>query len=196
MSKQLLNRLPGADPATLDRLHDRLVQAADADLDVAFRTLDTPLGELLVAATPAGLVRVAYAAEGHDAVLAALAARISPRLLRAPRRLDEVARQIEAYFAGRRRHFEVPLDLQLAHGFRREVLGQLRTIDYGTTASYASVAAATGRPAAVRAVGTACARNPLPIVIPCHRVIRSDGSPGSYLGGAEAKRTLLAMEAG
>jgi methylated-DNA-[protein]-cysteine S-methyltransferase len=195
MSKQLLNRLPGADPATLDRLHDRLVQAADADLDVAFRTLDTPLGELLVAATPAGLVRVAYAAEGHGAVLAALATRISPRLLRAPRRLDEVARQIEAYFAGRRRHFEVPLDLQLAHGFRREVLGQLRTIDYGTTASYASVAAATGRPAAVRAVGTACARNPLPIVIPCHRVIRSDGSPGSYLGGAEAKRTLLAMEA-
>ena|SRR4051794_29930970 len=184
------------EPGTLDRLHDRLVAAADADgsLDIAYRTLDTPLGALLLAATPAGLVRVAFANEGHDAVLAGLAARVSPRVLRAPRRLDDVARQLEDYFAHRRHTFDVVLDLQLARGFRREVLDRLRTIAYGTTASYAAVAAGTGSPRAVRAVGTACATNPLPIVIPCHRVVRSDGAIGAYLGGPEAKRTLLDLE--
>jgi methylated-DNA-[protein]-cysteine S-methyltransferase len=195
MSKDLLHALPDADPGTLDRLHARLVDAAGDDLDIAYRTVDTPLGSLLVAATAAGLVRVAYPAEGHEAVLAALAARVSPRVLRAPRRLDGVARQLDDYFAGQRRVFDLPLDLQLARGFRRDVLAQLRAIDYGATASYAAVAAATGRPAAVRAVGTACAKNPLPIVIPCHRVIRGDGSIGAYLGGPEAKRTLLTLEA-
>jgi methylated-DNA-[protein]-cysteine S-methyltransferase len=184
------------DAAVLDRLHDRLVAAADAagDLDVAYRTLDTPVGALLLAATPAGLLRVAFAGEGHDAVLAAVAARVSPRVLRAPRRLDTVAREIDEYFARRRRVFDVPLDLQLAHGFRREVLGRLPAIGYGTTASYAQLAAATGRPRAVRAVGTACALNPLPIVLPCHRVVRSDGAPGNYRGGPAAKRALLTLE--
>jgi methylated-DNA-[protein]-cysteine S-methyltransferase len=186
-----------SDNAALDRLHARLAAGAEAEgvLDIAYRTLDTPLGRLLLAATPAGLLRVAYPNEGHDTVLAELAARVSPRVLAAPRRLDDVARQLDAYFAHSLRRFDVSLDLRLARGFRREVLGELRRIDYGATASYAVVAAAAGRPRAVRAVGTACATNPLPIVIPCHRVVRSDGAIGAYLGGPEAKRRLLELEA-
>ncbi|HET8581722.1 MAG TPA: methylated-DNA--[protein]-cysteine S-methyltransferase [Jatrophihabitans sp.] len=181
---------------TLERLHDRLAAAAEADgsLDVAYRTVDSPLGTLLLAATPAGLLRVAFAGEGHDAVLASLAAQVSPRVLRAPGRLDPVARELDDYFARRRRAFDVPLDLQLARGFRREVITRLPTISYGTTASYATVAAAAGNPRAVRAVGTACALNPLPIVLPCHRVVRSDGALGNYRGGPEAKRQLLTLE--
>jgi methylated-DNA-[protein]-cysteine S-methyltransferase len=192
-----LNDYPAADPATLARLHARLVDAAadDGSLDIAYRTLDTPLGSLLLAATPAGLLRVAYASQGHDDVLATLAAQVSPRVLRAPARLDEVAREFDDYFAGRRHGFDVALDLQLSHGFRRDVLTALRGISYGRTASYAAVAATTGSPRAVRAVGTACATNPLPIVIPCHRVVRADGSLGGYVGGTEAKQTLLTLEA-
>ncbi len=192
-----LAALPSPDTATLDRLHARLADAAAAagTLDIAYRTMDTPLGPLLLAATPAGLLRVAYESQDHDAVLAALAARVSPRVLRAPSRLDEVAREVDDYFAGRRHSFDLPLDLRLAHGFRHEVLTHLRDIGYGHTASYAAVAAAAGRPNAVRAVGTACGVNPLPIVIPCHRVVRSDGSLGGYLGGVAAKQALLALEA-
>ncbi|MFP5283222.1 MAG: methylated-DNA--[protein]-cysteine S-methyltransferase [Actinomycetes bacterium] len=184
------------DPATLARLHARLAASADADgtLDLAYRTLDTPLGLLLLAATPAGLIRVAFASEDHDRVLAALADRVSPRVLRAPRRLDPAAAQLEDYLAGRRRTFDLPLDLRLTAGYRREVLDHLRAIGYGRTETYAQVAAATGRPAAVRAVGTACATNPLPLVVPCHRVLRSDGSSGGYLGGVAVKATLLALE--
>lgn len=192
-----LSALTEADGATLQRLHARLVEAAAADdiLDLAYRTVDTPLGPLLLAATPAGLVRVAYESQDHEAVLATLAQRISPRLLHAPARLDPVARELDDYFAGRRHTFDLPLDLQLARGFRREVLTHLRDIAYGRTASYGVVAAATGHPRAVRAVGTACALNPLPIVIPCHRVVRSDGSVGNYAGGVAAKQTLLELEA-
>jgi methylated-DNA-[protein]-cysteine S-methyltransferase len=186
-----------ADQATVDRLHARLVEAAatDGSLDVAYRTIDTPLGSLLLAATPAGLVRVAYASEGHDNVLDTLAARVSPRVLRAPARFDEIAHELDDYFAGRRRGFDVDLDLQLAHGFRKEVLSVLRGIAYGATASYATVAARAGSPGAVRAVGSACATNPLPIVVPCHRVVRSDGALGGYLGGVRAKQALLDLEA-
>ncbi|HEX6756719.1 MAG TPA: methylated-DNA--[protein]-cysteine S-methyltransferase [Mycobacteriales bacterium] len=189
--------LPPVPAATLDRLHARLAaEAAEADLlDVAYRTVPSPVGDLLLAATPAGLVRVAFAAQDHDAVLASLAGEVSPRVLRAPARLDAAARELEEYFAGRRRVFDLPLDLRLAHGFRRTVLDALPTIPYGATASYSAVAALTGSPAAVRAVGTACARNPLPLVIPCHRVVRADGTPGRYAGGEPTKRTLLALEA-
>lgn len=179
------------------RLHERLVAAARQDglLDVAYRTIDTPVGTLLLAATEHGLVRVAYDREGHDAVLAKLAGLVSPRILRAPARLDPVARQLDEYFAGRRRVFEVPLDLRLSKGFRCAVLAHLPDIAYGRTETYARVASATGNPKAVRAVGTACATNPLPVVVPCHRVVRSDGSFGGYVGGANAKRTLLSLEA-
>jgi len=196
MSTNLFDGLE-ADDAALARLHKRLERAADtADmLDVAYRTVDTPVGTLLLAATTAGLVRVAYDVEGHDAVLAGLADRISPRVLRAPARLDSAARQIDEYFAKRRTAFEVPVDLRLAEGFRRNVIEHLRDIGYGRRESYAAVAAAIGHPRAVRAVGTACAHNPLPVVIPCHRVVRSDGSTGQYVGGPLAKSTLLDLEA-
>ena len=185
------------DDTALARLHKRLERAADTDdvLDVAYRTIDTPVGTLLLAATTVGLVRVAYDIEGHDEVLARLAGLVSPRVLRAPARLDPTARQIDEYFAKRRTVFEVPVDLRLAEGFRRSVIDHLRDIGYGHRESYATVAAAIGHPRAVRAVGTACARNPLPVVIPCHRVVRSDGSTGQYAGGPLAKSALLDLEA-
>lgn len=182
----------------LHSLHDQLAVAAEARglLDVAYRTIDTPVGQLLLAATEKGLVRVAYAAEGHDAVLQALFDRISPRVLHAPARLDQVAHEIDEYFAGGRTTFDLLLDWQLSTGFRNTALRRLATdVPYGHTASYRVLAALAGSPAAVRAVGTACATNPLPVVVPCHRVVRSDGSIGGYLGGPAAKSTLLAMEA-
>ena len=187
---------PG-DPGDLPRLRARLAAAAQRDgiLDVAYRTIDSPVGPLLLAATQAGLVRIAYASEDHDAVLQALAVRISPRVLNAPARLDGAARELDEYFAGQRRGFELPLDWQLSAGFRRAVLSHLGEIGYGQTASYAAVAALAGNPKAVRAAASACATNPLPLVVPCHRVIYSDGRIGRYLGGPEAKRALLAMEA-
>ncbi len=173
-----------------------LAERADHDglLDVAYRTVDSPVGSLLLAVSPAGLVRVAFEREIFDTVLADLATAISPRILRTGRRTDDVARQLDEYFAGRRRRFDVVVDLQLVHGFRRSVIAHLQEIPYGATESYAAVAIAAGSPAAVRAVGTACAHNPVPLVVPCHRVIRSDGTIGRYLGGAEAKAALLALE--
>ena len=178
------------------RLRARLADDAEREglLDVAFRTLDSPVGSLLLAATEQGLLKVAFARQDHDKVLAELAAVVSPRVLRAPGRLDGVSRQLDDYFAGRRTAFDVPLDLRLAKGFRRTVLAHLPTIAFGRTESYSEVAAATGSPRAVRAVGTACATNPLPIVVPCHRVVRSDGTFGEYLGGTDVKRALLTLE--
>jgi len=192
-----LSSLAAVDDQAYHGLRARLANEAAREgiLDVAYRTIDTPVGELLLAATDRGLVRVAYPAENHDAVLSALAGQVSPRILHAPARLDAAARELDEYFARARHAFGLSLDLQLAHGFRRAVLEHLTEIGYGKTASYAAVAAASGSPSAVRAVGTACARNPLPVVIPCHRVVRSDGSIGQYVGGAEAKRALLDLEA-
>jgi methylated-DNA-[protein]-cysteine S-methyltransferase len=192
--------LPGAFPVSdteLRALRDQLAARADTAglLDLAYRTIDSPVGTLLLAATPAGLVRVAFASEDHDRVLAALASQISPRILNAPQRLDDAARELEEYFTGARRHFDLPLDFRLSAGFRRAVLSQLPAIGYGQTASYAQVAAAAGSPRAVRAAGTACATNPLPVVVPCHRVVKSDGSPGRYRGGPAAKQLLLNLEA-
>ena len=199
MSKgeHLLDVLPAIDDQALRRLHDELALAAEAAavLDIAYRTVDSPVGPLLLAATEGGLVRVAYACEGHDRVLSSLAARVSPRILAAPRRLDSAARQLEEYFAGRRTRFDLSLDLRLSGGLRRDVLGEPPRIPYGSTTSYARLAAAVGQGRAVRAVGTACATNPVPVVVPCHRVVRSDGSVGGYIGGADAKRTLLTLEA-
>ncbi len=165
------------------------------DIDVAHRTVDSPVGALLLAATGAGLVRVAFATEDHDAVLATLAQRVGPRVAHGPVRLDATARQLDEFFEGTRRDIDVAVDLRLAQGFRRTVIEQLRRIGYGERRSYAQVAHAVGSPGAVRAVGTACARNPLPVVIPCHRVVRSDGSAGQYAGGAAAKVLLLDFEA-
>ncbi|KUH98557.1 cysteine methyltransferase [Mycolicibacterium acapulense] len=196
MTTNLFDEL-SPDTATLDRLHRQLERAADDQgvLDVAYRMIDSPVGPLLLAATTVGLVRVAFDIEGHDAVLTRLAEVVSPRVLQAPARLDTVARQLDEYFAKKRTAFEVPIDLRLAAGFRLSVIEHLRDIGYGQRASYASVAAAVGNPRAVRAVGSACARNPLPVVIPCHRVVRSDGTSGQYVGGPQAKSTLLSLEA-
>ena len=181
----------------LRRLHARLERDAQADdlLDIAYRTVDSAVGPLLLAATPLGLLRVAFADEGHDVVLQNLSQRISPRMLEAPARLDPVARQLDEYFTGGRHSFDVALDWSLSHGFRRTVLEHLNAdVSYGDTASYAALAQLSGSPKAVRAVGTACATNPIPIVVPCHRVIRSDGTVGAYRGGPAAKRVLLALE--
>jgi methylated-DNA-[protein]-cysteine S-methyltransferase len=181
----------------LARLHARLAATAETEglLDIAYRTVDSPVGSLLLAATGEGLMKVAIEVQDHDAVLASLAERVSPRILKAPARLDPVARQLDEYFAGSRHGFDVPLDWRLSSGFRRQVLDHLTRIGYGRTESYAEVAAGAGNPRAVRAVGTACATNPLVLVVPCHRVVRSDGSAGGYAGGAEAKAALLALEA-
>ena len=195
---ELVRDVPGpGEQAQLTRLRGRLAAQAQADglLDVAYATVDSPAGTLLLAATERGLVRVAFEREDHARVLQTLADTLGTRVLRAPARLDATARALEAYFAGRAAVVDVPLDLSLATGFRREVLGCLRRIPYGHTASYAQVAAAAGSPRAVRAVGTACARNPLPLAVPCHRVVRSDGGTGEYVGGADVKRRLLALEA-
>ena len=181
---------------TTEQRHANLVARAEHEglLDIAYRTIDSPLGPLLLAATGAGVLRVAFEIEGHDAVLAELAARVSPRILRAPARLDVVARGLETYLAGRSRTIEVPLDLALLRGYRRDVVMALPRIGYGSTASYTRLAELTGRPRAVRAVGSACANNPVPLLLPCHRVVRSDGSDGGYRGGPVAKRSLLELE--
>jgi methylated-DNA-[protein]-cysteine S-methyltransferase len=181
----------------ITRLHARLAAAAEREdlLDVAYRLVDSPVGPLLIAATQAGLVRVAFGSEGHDAVLQNLSDLISSRLLHAPERLDNVARQLDEYFSGRRQNFDIPLDLQLSKGFRRTVLGHLAVdIGYGTTVSYGTLARLSGSPKAVRAVATTCATNPIPVLVPCHRVIRADGTLGDYRGGPAAKRTLLDLE--
>jgi methylated-DNA-[protein]-cysteine S-methyltransferase len=182
--------------ADLTRLRAGLAARADDAglLDIAYRVVDSPLGALLLAATEQGVLRVAFASEGHDAVLVDLADRVSPRVLEAPRRLDEAARELDEYFAGRLREISVPVDLRLLTGYRREVVTALPRVAYGHTASYAQMAALTGRPRAVRAVGSACSHNPVPLLLPCHRIVRSDGGAGDYLGGPDAKRALLRLE--
>ena len=190
------NDAPENDAPELQALRERLARsAADAGLlDVAYRTVDTPVGTLLLAATERGVARVAFAREDHDLVLADLAARISPRILQAPGRLELAVRELEEYFDGRRQTFDVALDLSLAAGFRRDVLVHLPEVRYGTTVSYTTLALRSGRPLAVRAAASACARNPLPVLLPCHRIVRSDSSLGGYIGGLEAKQALLTLE--
>ncbi|GAB3609507.1 methylated-DNA--[protein]-cysteine S-methyltransferase [Humibacter ginsengiterrae] len=188
------NELPGME---LGNLHARLAREAEERglIDVGYRIVDSPVGRLLVASTEQGIVRIAFEREGFDAVLQTLADRVSPRVLEAPARLDRAASELDEYFAKRRTRFDVPLDFALSRGFRGEVQRLLPTIAYGHTTSYAQLANAAGRPRAFRAVGTACATNPLPVVVPCHRVLRGDGSLGGYAGGLDAKRALLALEA-
>ena len=166
-------------------------------LDVAYATLDSPLGTLLLARTDRGLVRLAYVDfEGEDEVVAELASRISPRVLAAPRRLDEVRRELDQYFTGARHEFEVPIDWRLTHGFGRRVLRATARIPYGGVSSYKQVAAAAGSPLGSRAAGNALGANPIPIVVPCHRVLHSGGGLGGYTGGVERKQLLLAVERG
>jgi methylated-DNA-[protein]-cysteine S-methyltransferase len=187
---------PG-DAGLLRRLHAELEHAAARDelLDVAYTTVDSPVGALLLAATERGIVRVAFDVEDHARVLDLLAQQLSPRVLRAPRRLDGAARELEEYFGGRRTRFDLPLDRSLSKGFRLLVQQHIPEIGYGQTRSYRQVAELVGNPRAVRAVASACATNPLPLVVPCHRVVLSNGKSGEYVGGAAAKTALLTMEA-
>jgi methylated-DNA-[protein]-cysteine S-methyltransferase len=171
--------------------------AAAGLVDVAYAIEDTPVGQVLLAVTPRGLVRVAYLdADGSvDDVLAELADRISPRVLAAPTRLDGPRRELDEFFAGRRRSFETPLDWRMTRvGFSRRVLRATSRIPFGATSSYQQVASGAGSPRAYRAAGTALGANPLPIVVPCHRVLHSGGGLGGYTGGIDRKRTLLAIE--
>jgi methylated-DNA-[protein]-cysteine S-methyltransferase len=177
----------------------RFVLRAEAEglIDVAVEQHDTPLGPITLAATSQGVVRLGLPNEHTDAVLEDLACRISPRVLNASRTTLTAARwQIAEYFAGVRTAFDVPIDWRLAVGFRRDVLRAARCIQYGATASYREVAADAGKPRAVRAAATALATNPLPILVPCHRVIRTNGRPGGYRGDPNAKTFLLELERG
>jgi methylated-DNA-[protein]-cysteine S-methyltransferase len=170
--------------------------AAAGLLDVAYATLDSPVGSLLVAVTPKGLVRLAYLDAGEDeaSVLEQLAADVSPRVLASPRKLDEPRRELDQYFTGRRRQFDVPLDWQLTRGFARRVLEATARIPFGSTATYKQVATEAGSPRAFRAAGNALGSNPIPIIVPCHRILHSGGGLGGYTGGLDRKRVLLAVE--
>ena len=188
---------PAFDDASFARLRERIAaRALERGLaDVAIARHDSPLGRLVLGATESGLVRVGLPAEDEAAVLDELAARVSPRVLRAPRAvLDDARRQLDEYFAGRRQVFALALDWRLTAGFRHAVLRATAAIPFGRTATYREIAARAGSPAAHRATGSALASNPLPIVVPCHRVLPSGGGVGQYRGGTEAKARLLALE--
>jgi methylated-DNA-[protein]-cysteine S-methyltransferase len=180
----------------LPELRRRLASAADSEglVDVAYARIDSPIGELLLAATPRGLVRVGFPDEDEDVTLARLATRISPRVLERPERLDRARRELDQYFAGRRRGFDLELDWQLTGGFRRRVLEATARIPFGETSTYTEMASAAGSPRAHRAAGSALGSNPLPVVVPCHRVLRLGGALGGYGGGLEVKEMLLRLE--
>jgi methylated-DNA-[protein]-cysteine S-methyltransferase len=174
-----------------------LTSRAEAEglIDVAYTSVDSPLGPLVVAATPKGLVRVSYTEFRREGeVLEELARRVSPRVLEAPGRLDPVRRELDEYFEGRRQDFDVPIDWSYLAGFTREVLRATARIGFGDVSSYAGVAAEAGSPRAVRAAGNALGSNPMPVVVPCHRVLRSGGKLGGYTGGLERKEFLLRLE--
>ena len=194
----LEQRLRDAPTAELDRkaLGTALAQRAGKAslLDVAYAELDSPIGELIVFVTPRGLLRVKYADEPIDDVLADVAARVSPRILRAPRRTDPVRRELEGYFALRRRRFDLPIDWSLVRGFAGNVLRETARIPFGDVRSYGQVARQAGSPRDARAAGNALGSNPIPIVVPCHRVLHADGGLGGYSGGLDRKRYLLALE--
>ena len=180
----------------LQALSARLAERAGEEgvLDVAYATADTPLGPLLLATTSRGLVRVAFPGERPDDILAELSREVSPRVLESPARLDGVLRELDEYFERRRESFDVPLDWRLSHGFRNRALKALAGIPYGRTITYSELAARAGNPRAQRAAGSACGANPIPIVVPCHRVVRTGGSIGNYGGGPEVKEFLLGLE--
>jgi methylated-DNA-[protein]-cysteine S-methyltransferase len=175
---------------------DALVERADAEdlVDVAYVYEDSPIGRLTLAATPLGLVRIAFQTEDDAEVLDELASRVSPRVLRAPRRLDLARREIEEYFAGRRTSFDLALDRSLSRGFRRVAQEAISDIPYGQVATYRDIATAAGNPRATRAAGSACATNPIPLVVPCHRVLAAGGRIGGYAGGLDVKHFLLRLE--
>jgi methylated-DNA-[protein]-cysteine S-methyltransferase len=184
------------DPAGAAEAAARAVARADREglVDVGYATVESPLGDLIVAVTPRGLVRLAYDDGRGEMVLEQLAEWLSPRVLEAPRRIEPVRRQLDDFFEGRRREFDLPLDWSLVHGFGQAVLRNTVKIPYGEVSTYGELAARAGKPRAARATGTALGKNPLPIVVPCHRVVRSGGVIGNYTGGVDKKHYLLELE--
>jgi methylated-DNA-[protein]-cysteine S-methyltransferase len=189
----LRSPLPDAD---LDAMAGELGKRAEEEglLDVAYTETDSPFGRMLLAATPRGLVKLGLPNQDPEQVLEELARKVSPRVLEQPERLDEARRELDLYFDGKLHEFELPLDFQLAEGFRGRVVKAIAKIPYGGTATYTQMAKRAGNERAVRAAGTACGRNPIPIVVPCHRVLRSGGGLGGYGGGVEMKQGLLRLE--
>jgi methylated-DNA-[protein]-cysteine S-methyltransferase len=199
MTDELEQRLRGGGaPAELDVDHFRMELARRASaggvLDVAYGTYDSPLGPLTLMLTRRGLVRLSYPDEGVEAQLEELAERISPRILEAPERTDHVRRELDDYFAGRLHRFDVPIDWRLVRGFAGNVLRATARIPFGHVSTYRDVAATAGSPNAYRAAGNALGSNPVPIVVPCHRVLHAGGGLGGYTGGLDRKRFLLQLE--
>src|SRR5262245_30394983 len=198
--EKMLRQAPS--DADLDRAVKGLLARAESDglIDVAYAEVDSPYGELLVARTDRGVVRLALPIDGgrprpHDEVLEELAADVSPRVLESPRRLDEERRELDEYFEGRRKEFDVAVDWSLTSpGFRSRALHAVARIPYGSTKTYAEIARSAGNARAFRAAGTACGHNPVPLIVPCHRVGPSSGGVGNYGAGPEMKRGLLDFE--
>jgi methylated-DNA-[protein]-cysteine S-methyltransferase len=190
-------RSPPADTGTIATMKSRLIESAGTEglIDIAFTAVESPIGSLVAAGTHRGLVRLSFDSENPDDVLEELATRISPRILEAPARLDDVRRELDEYFEGRRSHFEIPIDWKLSSGdFARKVLRAARRIPFGSVSTYTDMARRAGSPRAARAAGNALGSNPIPIVVPCHRVVHSGGGLGGYGGGLDKKRFLLTLE--
>jgi methylated-DNA-[protein]-cysteine S-methyltransferase len=188
---------PPSEPGSLEAALADFRRRADREglVEVAWAEVDTPVGPMLLAATEQGLVRVALSKTEEDAFLEDLAGSISPRVVEHPTKLDPVRRQFDQYFDGKRTVFDVELDWRLSHGFRRSVLEILHDqVPFGHVVSYKDLAERVGHPKASRAVGTAMATNPVPIVVPCHRVLRTGGALGGYGGGLDMKLHLLRLE--
>lgn len=198
MTDELERRLRDPGPPAFDpaRFREGLAhRAAEAGmLDVAHGTYDSPLGPLTLIVTGRGLVRLSYPHEMVEAQIEEIAERISPRILAAPERTDPVRRQLDDYFAGRRHAFDVPIDWRLVRGFAGNVLRATARIPFGEVSTYRDVAAKAGSPNAYRAAGNALGSNPIPIVVPCHRVLHAGGGLGGYTGGLDRKRYLLQLE--
>ena len=189
----LRKELAGSTPdGMFARLQERVV--ADRLVDVAFTTIDSPLGTLLAAKTKKGLIRLSYEGRGVDASLEQLALAVSPRIMEAPSQLDDVRRELDEYFEGSRHDFDLPIDWSFVSGFVQKVLKATARIPFGSVSSYGQVALKAGSPRASRAAGNALGSNPMPIVVPCHRVLHSGGGIGGYTGGLERKEFLLQLE--
>lgn len=183
-------------PEELEAMHETVVRRADAEglVEVAYCELDSPFGPMLAAATEAGLVLLSFPGPDRGAILERIAGSVSPRVLHMPYRFDSIRRQLEEYFEGARKRFDVELDWQLTSGFTRAVLERTNEIPFGSTRTYSEMAELAGSPRAHRAAGSALGANPIPIIVPCHRVLRVGGGLGGYGGGLEVKRSLLELE--
>jgi methylated-DNA-[protein]-cysteine S-methyltransferase len=194
--EEMIRGAARAEPGAAEEAAQRFAALAEKEglVEVAYASIDSPFGPVVLAATDRGVVRLNLPAYDADEFLARISTEISPAILESPARLDPVRRQLDEYFEGRLKRFTVPLDWQLIHGFQERVLRATYSIPYGETLTYGEVAAEAGNPRAFRAAGTALGRNPIPLIVPCHRVTRSGGDPGNYGGGPEMKKSLLKLE--